>query len=212
MNTTPTKTVISMIIDVIEDGDNTNDILDKIINKYPEYIDKKVVQRGSNDLGIDQARAEISSRVHTSEGVHFVCDRNTKPHQYSLIVRDDIDDSNNDDNNNNNIIDANINNDDIGYVYIINTHLYNADGDLIVKIGKANDIDKRMNQLNREHLCVMDHEIMHLYHVERPYKVEHAIHDILDKGRISPNRELFRWSYIKDNLDIIEKMVDVLRV
>lgn len=82
---TTTTTLANMIIDVMDDGDTVTDILHKIAKEYPEYIVRKIDQRG--DDGIKQARSEISARIVESEGIYFTCNRSTTPHQYSLFRR-----------------------------------------------------------------------------------------------------------------------------
>ena len=79
----PTPPLREMVADVIEDNDTTIDIVSKIAKSYPDYIARKIDQRG--DDSIMQARAEIGSIAGKAEGTYFTCDRTTHPYQYSLI-------------------------------------------------------------------------------------------------------------------------------
>ena len=140
---TPTNmTLIDRINSVLVDGDTSKDITDKIVNKYPEVFEIKVSQRGNDKDAYTQLRGEISSLVSRAEGTLFTMDRNQKPYTYSFIC-DKTDDDTDD------LIEYTTDEIDIGYVYILDTHL-DIDGERIYKIGKANDIEKRVHQLDNE--------------------------------------------------------------
>jgi len=137
--------------------------------------------------------------MNLGEGRDFVIDRNEKPYQYSLI--NDDDDDNEDTEIEIPIID--IEDNDTGYVYILDTHVYTETGDSIVKIGKAIDVEKRLSQLDREQSSYQKHTVIEAFHVNRPYKVEHAIHNALDYGRLNPKKEGFKKSYVDGQMDLI---------
>ena len=203
---------------VLTENNTAKDILDKISVEYPELIEYKTKQRGSMEDGKRQLLAEISSVLGRGEGRHCVINRNEFPIQYSPIT-DDYD-ANKDINECINI-DESIGNDEtseaieerlnIGYIYIIDTHLqYNNQE--IVKIGKANNIDERMNSLNRDQYCFQKPTILYQFKVDRPYKIEHAIHSLLDKGRVNPKKEGFYRDYVESNIDLIKSMIEMFAI
>jgi len=200
--TTNTQTLKEMIVSVITDGDTGRDITDKIVSQYPEYTDYKTEQKGSEKAGYSQIHAEVGAMIGVKEGTLFTIDRNVSPHEYGLRCNDHVDDEEIE------VIDiekteAEL---DTGYVYILDTHL-DIDGRRIVKIGKANDIEKRVKQLDGEQGAYLKHTVIHSYKVERPYKVEHAIHNALDKGRLNPKKEGFYGDYVETQMDLIEMIV-----
>ena len=185
--------LLSMILNVISDGDTNNDILKKINKEFPRYIKRKTKQRGTRKAGSAQARSEIGSTIGREEGVCFNINRSVKPYTYSEIDgHDDTPDITEDY--------------DIGYVYIIDNHLsYN--NKQIYKIGKANDVDKRIDQLNKEQSSYEPHTIIMSFKVKNPYKVEHAIHCALDNGRINPKKEAFYANYVNKHIGLIKQIV-----
>ena len=200
--TTNTPTVKEMIVSVIADGDTGRDIADKVISQYPKYAIHKIDQRGSEKDGYSQIHAEISVAIGKVEGILFTIDRNVSPHTYSMIC-DDYDDTEEIE-----VIDTEKTETelDIGYVYILDTHL-DIDGKRIVKIGKANDIEKRVKQLDGEQGAYLKHTVLYSYKVDRPYKVEHAIHNALDKGRLNPKKEGFYGDYVETQMGLIDMIV-----
>ena len=206
-NTTEIRKYIGLrlqIIGVLEHSDIpmiTSDISERIINQYPETLERKIEQKGSDNNARVELRRELSSIMASREGKDFIIDRNEKPYQYSLVDNDeDIDDE----------IDIILNeteDDDTGYVYILDTHVYTETGDSIVKIGKAIDVEKRLSQLDREQSSYQKHTVIEAFHVMRPYKVEHAIHNALDYGRLNPKKEGFKKSYVDGQMDLIRAIV-----
>jgi len=206
------------ILSVLTENDTAKDILDKISVQYPELIEHKTEQRGSIEAAKKQLSAEIGSRLCGAEGKWCVINRNEFPIQYSPI---------NDDYNENEDINEYINIDEcidinetsetmeerlnIGYIYIIDTHLQ-FNGQEIVKIGKANNIDERMNSLSRDQYCFQKPTILYQFKVDRPYKIEHAIHSILDKGRVNPKKEGFYKIFVESNIDLIKSMIKMFAI
>ena len=94
----------------------------------------------------------------------------------------------------------------IGYVYILNTHLA-TEGGIIYKIGKANDIEKRVHQLNSEESSYDKQTVLYSFKVTQPLKVKYAIHNMMDKARINPKKEGFYGEYVESNIDLIKSMV-----
>jgi hypothetical protein len=174
-----------MIIAVKPDNDSSKVLTDKVMIEYPDYLERKILQRGSETAGRAQGRAEIASICGKSEGDFFEIDRTGSTFTYSLINNNDIND--NDDIENIDITDKTDKELGIGYVYILDTHV-DVDGRRIVKIGKANDVDKRIKQLDSEQSSYQKHTVIHSWKVDRPYKAEHAIHNTLDHGRLNPKR------------------------
>ena len=203
--TTQIKTDMSLyerIKTVLSADDTTNDITEKIISEYPKLFELKIEQRGNDKDARSQLKGEISSRLNQNEGTVFTINRNSKPYTYSL-VSEVIDEDEDEDE----IIEIKTETElDIGYVYIIDTHLLTKNGK-IYKIGKANDINKRIDQLNREQGSYEKHTVLYSFKVERPFKVEHAIHNMMDKARINPKKEGFYGEYVESNIDLIKSMV-----
>lgn len=77
--------LLSMILNVISDGDTSNDILNKMNIEFPDYIKRKTRQKGTKKAGLAQARAEISANIGHNEGNIFSINKNVKPHTYSEI-------------------------------------------------------------------------------------------------------------------------------
>ena len=94
----------------------------------------------------------------------------------------------------------------IGYIYILDTHL-TFKNKRIVKIGKANDVDARVKQLNSEQGSYQKHTILYQIKVDYPYKIEHALHIVLNKGRANPHKEGFYKSYVENNIKLIKSMI-----
>lgn len=207
--------VRDMIIDVIEDNDTSRIISDKIISKYPEYLERKIIQRGSEPTAITQIHAEISSLCTRGEGKFFEIDRsNESVFVYSLITNDDDDnDINNDNDDDIEEIDTTKTDKElgIGYVYILDTHI-DVNGRRIVKIGKANDIEKRIKQLDSEQSSYQKHTVIHSWKVDRPYKAEHAIHNTLDHGRLNPKKEGFYADYVNENIELINMIINLFKI
>lgn len=199
-NMTTKMNLLSMILNVISDGDTSSDILNKINNEFPEYIERKIKQKGTKEAGLIQARAEISSNIGREEGIWFNINKNVKPYTYFEICNEI------DDRNDITEITDYTEDHDVGYVYIIDNHL-SYKNKQIYKIGKANDIDKRIDQLNREQSSYEPHTIIRSFKVKNPYKVEHAIHCALDNGRINPKKEAFYANYVNKHIDLIEQIV-----
>lgn len=191
-------------------GDTSQDICEKLIDQYPELLAVKTEARnGDKTRAISQIKAEICEKTNRLEGRLFIIDRTERPYRYSLIVDDspgDIDDDI--------IIDENLTESeiDIGYIYILDTNLYTKDGRSIYKIGKANDLDKRIKQLDSEQGCYQKHTLLHSYHVERPYKIEHSIHCVLDKGRVNPKKEGFYSNCVESNINLIKSMIELFKI
>ena len=209
--TTNNTTMIGRIKEVLTDGDTTNDICNKIVTIYPDLLEKKTQRaEGDEKQASQQIKAEIGSILYRHEGILCVIDRTEKPFQYSLIdteleIINDNDDI---------IIDGTKTEleTDTGYIYILDTNLYTKDGKSIYKIGKANDLDKRIKQLDSEQGCYHKHSIKYTYHVERPYKIEHGIHCVLDKGRVNPKKEGFYSDYVESNMALIESMIALVEI
>ena len=196
--------LLETIMTDLQDGDTTPMLYDKFIANYPELIKYKIEQQGSESKGKQQLQAEISSHFTRSEGKLFEIDRNERPIQYFWLEKPDNDAEEDIDE----IID--IDQQDIGYIYILHNKGIIHNDKQVYKIGKAIDVNKRKEQLDRETGILYPYEIIKTYKVERPYKVEKAIHNILDKGRVTPNREFFYVDYIDRYIDLIEAMVKVL--
>ena len=201
---TQTTTLIEKIILVLEDNDTGTDVFNKIVDKYPEVINHKIQQRGSEDKGISQLKAEILTRIATAEGKFFNIDRTENPHRYfhiiaPKIIDEDIDEINEDIDITKSEVEL-----DIGYIYIIDSQQLDRNGNKIVKIGKTINIEKRIKQLNTEQTAVYPYIILHQFKVCRPYKIEHALHNILDMGRISPNKEFFNYDYVEARMELIK--------
>lgn len=203
-------TQLEMIQDVLVNGDTNKEIYDKIISKSPEWLEKKIPQFESEKKAIQQLRVQISERLNYYEGTLFEIDRSSRPFRYSFIDRTEPVDNDDDDI----IIDGTQTEEEIdtGYIYILDTNLYTKDNRSIYKIGKANDLDKRIKQLDNEQGCYQKHTIKYTYHVERPYKIEHGIHCILDKGRVNPKKEGFYSDYVEENINLIETMIKLFTV
>lgn len=199
-------TLLDKIKEVLVDGNTSTIICNKIVDKYPEILETKTQQRGNQNEGKAQLRAEISSNIIRKEGIFFEIDRNERPHKYFFINETNVEEE---EEAIGNIVD--IEQKDIGYVYIINTQLSYKEK-LIYKIGKAIDVDKRIKQLNNEQSAYCPIKIVKTYEVERPYKIEHAIHNILDKGRVIPNKEGFYADYVMENIKLIEEMIKIFKV
>ena len=192
------------IIDVLIDNDNKLDIENKIISKYPEIFEIKKLQNDGEKAGYIALGREINSTISRYEGILFVINRNEKPQTYSLIDdKPDIDD----------IIECITEEDlDIGYVYILDTHSLDENGKRVYKIGKANDIEKRVHQLNSEQSAARKYTVLYSFKVKRPYKVEHAIHSIMDEARFNPKKEMFYGDYIESNINLIKSMIKVFEI
>ena len=208
--TTNNTTQISRIKELLSDGDTAKDVFNKIIANYPEILEKRLKQVSTEKQAMQQLNAQISSVLYRHEGILFDIDRSTRPYRYSFISTKESDDIDEDINDSDISID--IEEQDIGYIYIIDTNLYTKDGESIYKIGKANDIDKRIKQLNSEQGCYEKHTIKHTYRVIRPYKIEHSIHCLLDKGRVNPKKEGFYGVYVEENIELIESMVKLFEL
>ena len=199
---------------VLTDYHTTKEIFNKIRDAYPELIEYKSNQLGSSENAEKQISAEISARLYEGEDRWYIINRDEYPNTYSLInndVDEDIDYPINVDINEYTNIEAIEERLNIGYIYIIDTHLqYNNQE--IVKIGKANNIDERMNSLNRDQYCFQKPTILYQFKVDRPYKIEHAIHSLLDKGRVNPKKEGFYRDYVESNIDLIKSMIEMFAI
>lgn len=196
--------MVKMIESVLHNGDTASDICERIIHKYPEFFLRKSRQRGSRGAAIQQIKGEISSRISYAKTT-FDIDTNERPYRYSFSSSE---------NNNGNeepsiVIDDDV---DVGYIYILDTNLYNRYGRSIYKIGTTNDIDKRKLQLDSERGCYEKHVVKYVYIVERPYRVEHGIHCVLDKGRVNPKKEGFYSDYVEDHIKVIESIIEMFKV
>ena len=206
-----TNTYMDRIKEVLVNNDTNKDIYDKIVDKYPELLDGKVQQfDGDEKRATQQVKVQITERINHYEGVLFEIDRTERPFRYSFIDHnaDEIDDDDDI------IISDTVTEEEIdtGYIYILDTNLYTKEGKSIYKIGKANDIDKRIKQLNSEQGCYQKHILKHSYHVERPYKIEHSIHCVLDKGRVNPKKEGFYSDCVEENIGLIETMIEIFKI
>lgn len=198
--------LLKKIKTTLQDGDTARTIYNKFIDVYPELIKYKIEQRGSEEKGESQLIAEICSTVLSNEGKLFEINRNERPMQFFWVVY-----SNNDnDENLEELID--IEQQDIGYIYILYNEGIRYNDKQVYKIGKAVDVTKRKAQLDKETGILYPYTTIKTYEVERPYKVEKAIHSILDKGRVNPNREFFYTDYVDKHIELIEVMVSVLAV
>jgi hypothetical protein len=199
-----------MIFNVITDSDPSRVIMDKIIDEYPDYLERKIAQRGSEHDARIQIYAEISSLCTRGEGKFFDIDRTGSTFTYSKMNNDN-DNDNDDDNVEIDIADKTDKELGIGYVYILDTHV-DVDGRRILKIGKANDIDKRIKQLDSEQSSYQKHTVICSWKVDRPYKAEHAIHNTLDHGRLNPKKEGFYGDYVEDNMSVVETIISLFTV
>ena len=86
-----------MIFNVITDSDPSRVIMDKIIDEYPDYLERKIAQRGSEHDARIQIYAEISSLCTRGEGKFFDIDRTGSTFTYSKMNNDN--DNDNDDDN-----------------------------------------------------------------------------------------------------------------
>lgn len=194
-----TTTLLEKIKSVLKDGDTKLDIYERIVSKYPEFLEYKTNCYNSEKKAIQQIKAEIGSRLFTKREVIFNIDKSEKPHRYSLV--------------DNNIVDVPLDDSvDIGYIYILDTNLYNKEGRSIYKIGKTIDLDRRIYQLDHEQGCYENHVLRYSYRVERPYKVERGIHCILDKGRVNPKREGFYSDYVEVHMELIESIIEIFKI
>ena len=208
--TTQTKmTLIDRVKDVIADNDSAATICNKIITKYPEVLKLKM-KNSTEKLATAQLIAEIQSQMGKIEDKLFIINRNTRPYQYSFISID-IDDDECDDP----IIDlTNPKTEeelDIGHIYIIDTHLQFNNKE-IVKIGVTKNIDRRLKELNGEQSSYQKHTILYQFKVTRQYKIESAIHRVLDQGRINPGKEGFYKEYVEENIDLIKQMIKLFEI
>lgn len=197
--------LVKKIQSVLTENNTAKEVFDKINNKYPELIEYKTEQQGLSEVAKKQLLKEIASRLNKGEDYWCIINRNEKPIQYSLMNIDEDNDNNDDININDDIetIEEKLN---IGYVYILDTHLqYNNQN--VVKIGKANNIDIRMKQLNSEQSSYQKHTILYQFKVEMPIKIEKTIHTVLHKGRINPNKEGFYKDYVEARIDLIKSMI-----
>ena len=200
------------ILSVLGNNDTRIDVYNKIHDKYPELIVFKTEQQGSLENAKNQLLAEITSRLNKGEDKWCIINRNEKPYLYSLINDiNDIDDIDDIDDIEDIIIIKSEEELDIGYIYILDTHL-DFNNHRVVKIGKANNIDKRIIQLNSEQGSYQKHDILYQFKVERPYKVEHVIHNVLDKGRINPKKEGFYKDYVESNINLIKQIIKLFLI
>lgn len=200
-------TVIDMIKTVIVSGDTSKDILSKVINRFPEYLERKSTTGAHTTHPQSQMKAEITSNINKNEGKYFNINRTESTYTYSLIKEDeDMNDIDFDDNRAIDITktDREL---DVSYIYIIDVHYLTPDGRKVVKIGKANDIEKRIHQIYSVELGVYKPTLLHSWKVQRPFKVEKGLHDILDLARLNPKRELFDAKYVEKKMSMIEMVI-----
>lgn len=200
-------TVIDMIKTVIVSGDTSKDISSKVINRFPEYLERKSTTGVHTTHPQSQIKAEITSNINKNEGKYFNINRTESTYTYSLIKEDeDMNDINFDDNRAIDITktDREL---DVSYIYIIDVHYLTPDGRKVVKIGKANDIEKRIHQIYSVELGVYKPTLLHSWKVQRPFKVEKGLHDILDLARLNPKRELFDAKYVEKKMSMIEMVI-----
>ena len=100
---------------------------------------------------------------------------------------------------------------DTGYIYIINTNI-EVNGKPIYRIGITINVDKRIKQINADEATIFPHTIIKTYHVNRPCKVGGALHDILDFGRVNPNKEMFYSNVVIENMDLIKSIIKVFEI
>ena len=197
-------TLLEKIESVLQNGDTKLDIYEKVILKYPEFLKYKTDYYDSEKSAIQQIKAEVGSTLITNKEKIFNIDKSEKPYRYSFV-------NNGDDAVN--IVDHPIKDtDDIGYIYIIGTNLYDRHGQSIYKIGTTKDVDKRLQQLNNEQGAFEKHVVKYVYKVKRPYKVEHGIHCILDQERVNPKKEGFHAHYVESNIDLIKAIIEMFAV
>lgn len=77
-------TLLKMIENVIDDNDILKQIVRKIINRYPEYVHRKMNQFETGKEAMQQIEAEISSRLTSPQ---FNVDKNSKPYKYNNKVK-----------------------------------------------------------------------------------------------------------------------------
>lgn len=201
--------VIGMIRSVIVDGDTSKEITEKVIIQYPEYLDRKIDQKGSEDIARAQIRSEVSARLGR-ETKDIIIDRSESTYRYSLIV-DDVEDIEDTDFDDATVFIDTTKTDrelDVSYIYIIDVHYLTPDGRKVVKIGKANDIEKRIHQIYSVELGVYEPTLLYSWKVQRPFKVEKGLHDILDLARLNPKRELFDAEYVEKKMSMIEMIIE----
>lgn len=86
--------LLSKIIGVIEDNDTTEQVTNKIVDKYPNYFIKKLRQRHPDGIiditygkkTIKQIRGEVSSIFTRDKGSMFSRDKSKRPYRYSISI------------------------------------------------------------------------------------------------------------------------------
>ena len=192
--------LLQKIKDVISDNDTVGDILDKILVEYPDVLEyKKNYYNGDEKKAHAQLKSEISSYLFQNEDKYFIVDSDVHPNRHSLIIDVEID-----------IIESidDICDSDIGHIYFIDPGILAGGGQKMVKIGVASNIAQRMKQLKAQQFAIYELKLMKSYKVYRPFKVEHALHCALDRGRISSSKEFFYVDYIEKNMNMIEMIIN----
>ena len=87
------------------------------------------------------------------------------------------------------------------YVYVATTALYQKKN--IFKIGKTEDLQKRLNSLNNSHVPFDDMLFCYIAQCSDGLLVEKMVHALLDEDRVVKNREFFKLS-LKDIISVIE--------
>lgn len=141
--------------------------------------------------------ADIYTCVKTSN--KFYIDKSVKPYKVSVLsVENDIDDQAED------LIPEDLSSDS-GFVYVLSTGVYSADGKKILKIGfTTQEVQIRINQLYTTGSPFKFEEIKS-YKVNNYVELEQALHKLLAPYRLSSAREFFN----EDALEFIDSIVKI---